>query len=310
MLRKKIFGSAFIDEVALFNEVKKYEDVKLTKGILKEILNEHGLNQATAIFYKYMLHKHCDFINKINSHQPKATHSYKPIKLIIVPGMFYKEYPEMGGDGLFIKTISDKFDFECELVELDSRGSVLKNKDILKKILLKEKHNNIWLVSFSKGSTETRLCLEELFSEKFTKNIKGWISISGLVKGTFLGDEKLQSPLTKAIWRATSKVLGIDHKISKEMSSGGHLMQNKIILPPDMEIMHIIGVPISSHLQPMLIKRYQRLARFGPNDGIINLSDFLEIPGHVYPLWGSDHFLRLSYISELIYKICNYINTK
>lgn len=310
MPRKKLFGSAFIDEVALFEEAKKYQSVELTHTLLKKIENERGLDLATVVFYEYLCQKHHNFIDAINSQKLRATSSGKSIKLIIMPGMFYKEYPEIGGDGLFIKTIAEKFNIECELVDVNSRGSILKNKDILKDKLLKEKHDNVWIVSFSKGSTETRLCLEELYSEKFPNNIKGWISISGLVKGTSLWNHKHRNPVTSAIWRATAKILGIEHSLSREMSSNNPLLQKGVLLPSHLEVIHIMGVPLPSHLQPSLIKRYQKLAHSGPNDGIIMLSDFLGVSGNVYPLWGADHFLRLNHISALIYRILNYINTK
>lgn len=310
MLRKKLFGSSFIDEVALFEEAEKYRNVELTDTVLKKITKDQGINQATALLYKHLSDKHADFIRAIDSYPSKAVPSQMPVKLIIVPGMFYKEYPEMGGDGLFIKTIAEKFNFEYELVELKSRGSVLQNKNLLKEKLRNEKHGNIWIISFSKGSTETRLCLEELSTEKFPASIKGWVSISGLIRGTFLADDKLRSPLAKALWRTTAQIIGVNHIITKEMSSRESVLRRKIFVPPNLEIIHIAGLPLASHLQPMLIQRYEKLSQFGPNDGIITLSDFLEVPGHVYPLWGADHFFRLHSISALIYRICNYINNK
>ncbi len=309
MSRKKLFGSSFIDEVSLFEEIKRYKDIELTEDFLQKINAENGLDQATAILYEYLSKKHHAFISAIDSQQPRVSSLIKPLKLIIVPGMFYKEYPEMGGDGLFIKEIAKKFGIKCELVNLHSRGSVSQNKIVLKEKLLKENHENVWIISFSKGSTEVRLCLEELKEERVPNNIKGWISIAGLLKGTFLGDEKLQSFFTKTIWYATSKILGINHYLSKEMSLSNPLLKKHMALPSDLEIIHIIGVPLASHLQQSLtIKRYPRLAKFGPNDGIINLGDFLELPGNVYPLWGTDHFFRSHNISALIYKMLNYIN--
>ncbi len=310
MLRKKLFGSAFIDEVELFEESKKYKGVELTHTLLKKIENEQGLNQATVILYEYLCEKHRTFIDSINSQQLKATHPSKQLKLLIVPGMFYKEYPEIGGDGLFVKTIAEKFNMEYELIDLNSRGSIFKSRDVIKEKILRERHSNVWIVSFSKGSIETRLCLEELHGEKFPNNIKGWINISGPVTGTSLWDHKHKSFFSRAIWRVISKILGIDHTLSREMSRNNLLLQKDFLLPPHLEVMHIVGVPLPSHLQPMTIKKYRRLAQFGPNDGIITLSDFLGVSGNVYPLWGADHFLRLNHISALIYKILNYIITK
>ena len=31
-----------------------------------------------------------------------------------------------------------------------------------------------------------------------------------------------------------------------------------------------------------------------PTDGFVPVTDVLSLPGNIYPIWGSDHFLRFA----------------
>jgi hypothetical protein len=55
-----------------------------------------------------------------------------------------------------------------------------------------------------------------------------------------------------------------------------------------------VGFPLAQHLTNALARRcYRRVRHLGPNDGAgILLGDVCRLPGHVYPVWGADHYLR------------------
>lgn len=305
--RKKMFGRAFIDEVELFKSIADLKLTNLDERLVRQFLMERGIEATTAILYRYVYQKHHPFIEQVNSCPP--THSpISAIKLIVVPGMFYKEYPEMGCDGVLIKNIAEKFNYPCEILNINSRGSVLKNKEFVKKKLIGDTHENIWIVSFSKGSIETRLALEEIYQSDLTHHIKGWINVSGPIKGTALSDEKLNSNIKYILWRIFAGMTGIFGRMPNETARNNASLKAPVNIPPELVQIHLVGFPLVSHLQQFTIERYRKLSINGPNDGIIMLSDILGINGNVYPIWGVDHFLRSNHISEIIYKLLNYIN--
>lgn len=308
MKRGSTRDSHLIDEVALLEKASRLFESNLSHDNLREITTSHGINHSTAVLYKYLSNRHQEFISKINSYPTSLATSRRPTKIIVIPGMFYKEHGDIGADGSLVRNITKKFGFEVELIETLSRGSVADNKEIIVKKLLENKHENVWLVSISKGSTEVRSVLEELKGKDVTKNIKGWISIVGLTKGTPHADKKLRNSFTKTTCYLTFKILGVDYAVTEEMACKNNSLKKEMLLDSHLEVIHINGFPLVSHVEPLLVKRYKALAEGGPNDGILLLQDLLYVPGNVYPVWGVDHFLRTSEMSEIIYKMCHYIN--
>jgi len=308
MKRGAVRDSYLVDEIELFEKSSRLLNKNISQKELQDITLLYGISYSTSVLYQYINNQHKEFISKINSYPKAITRPKRATKIILIPGMFYKEHGDIGGDGSLVRSIAEKFGFETELVDLYSRGSVSDNKKIIIQKLLANQHKNVWLVSLSKGSTEVRVALEELRGNNLTNNIKGWISIVGLTKGTPHADKKLRNRITKVVWYLTLKVLGVDHAVTEEISSKNKFLQKNMLIDSHIEVIHIAGFPLPSHVEPLLVKRYKALAEFGPNDGIILLQDLLYIPGNVYPVWGVDHFLRTSNMSAIIYKMCHYIN--
>lgn len=307
MRKKKLFGESFIDEVALFADIEQRVGTPLTPAVLTEITNESGIDHATAVLYQHLRKRHAAFIDMIEGGSILPAPALRQTTIVVVPGMFYREYPEMGCDGAFIRGIVERFGFSCQVVETRSRGSISANAKLISETVAKVQGGDIWIVSFSKGSAETRLFLGKTAKSGDPTRVRGWISISGTATGTPLADEKLGTPFARVIWSVTALTLGIHRGLASELARQAENTQYPE-LPEEVEVIHVAGFPLRSHLQPLLIKRHGRLSKYGPNDGIIVLGDFLDMPGRVYPIWGVDHFLRTHSVSALIYRLCNYIN--
>lgn len=304
----RMFHSAPSDEVMLFREARKLGDVD-TKEKLREVHQQKGVSIATAFLYLQLLKKHNEFIadiDAIDPENPPQLHS-TPVKILIVPGMFYGEHEEIGADGALVKEIASQYGITTELIPLKSRGSVRENVLLLREAIESEKHEHVWIVSFSKGSTEVRICLEEMGSEGFPSNIKGWINISGMPKGTLHADKKLKSTSSRMIWKLTKLILGVDLRVTEEIATTNELLSPPMTQQEDFTIIHVVGVPLPSHVNTPLYKRYELLESHGPNDGIVMLDEFIELPGYVYPIWGADHFLRPPGMSDLIHRLCIFI---
>lgn len=303
----RLFAAPYVNEVKLFTQVDgEISDLGLSE-IERLIVDSKDMYRKTALMYRYIERQNIDFINRISSFDISEAPKNKNIKIIVVPGMFYKEHPDVGARGDIICEIAQECGFQTSIVPTLSKGSVSHNTKLVKNAILNEKSDHVWLVSFSKGSAEIRLALEQLASSPEIKKVQGWISISGVPYGTPLATLKQKNFTSKAVWGATSKVLGVDTKVSKDLCHEG-VLSNPMGVSPHINIIHIVGFPIAPHLHQELIKFYNRLAPFGPNDGLTLLEDYIHIEGRVYPMWGLDHFLRSSTISSVIYKMCHFIS--
>src|SRR5262249_5235096 len=68
----------------------------------------------------------------------------------------------------------------------------------------------------------------------------------------------------------------------------------ELVLPSWLRVVHVVAFPLSFHLRSRRSRRgYRRLAALGPNDGGgILLGDLCRLPGLIYPVWGTDHYLE------------------
>lgn len=304
----KLFAAPYVDEVKLFAAIDS-DIIGLRKSGIEQLIDEDGdMYRKTALMYRYVERDNADFLKQVNSFDVSKVLKNQNTKIIIVPGMFYKEHPDVGAGGDIVCEIARECGFQTSTIATLSKGSVSHNTKLIKEAILNEKLERIWFVSFSKGSAEIRLALEQLENSPQIQKVQGWISISGVPYGTPLATLKQKSFLSKMVWGATSKLLRVDTGVSKDLCHKG-ILACPMKISSRINIIHIVGFPIASHLHPELIKFYNRLAPYGPNDGLTLLKDYMNINERVYPIWGLDHFLRSSRISSVIYKMCHYISS-
>ncbi|HEX8967652.1 MAG TPA: hypothetical protein VF937_07225, partial [Chloroflexota bacterium] len=78
--------------------------------------------------------------------------------------------------------------------------------------------------------------------------------------------------------------------------------------PPGLLVISVVGFPLRAHLAGTPRRRHAELARLGgPNDGATLLRDAMLEPGLVYPVWGADHYFRVPFASEVMYRIFTYL---
>jgi hypothetical protein len=309
---KKYFGQAPIDEILLKNEAQKL--IKSTNYFdatsLAKINTDYGVELATMALYLYLCNnEHKDFINEINSYPDqliKSEFTTLP-KIFVVPGLSYLEHPEMGGNGKIIKEIGALFGNQVEVIQIKSKGSLLENSQIIQQTILSDKSNSLWIVSLSKGSAETRLFLERN-RHNFAANIKGWIDLSGIFNGTMLADLKLDNIYKKCFYKILLPFFKTSYQGLDELRESCSYWSKKFEPIGNFDIIHVAGFPLMSHINSCMIKKYKILAKLGPNDGMIKLSNLFNYPGKIYPVWGVDHMMRIHHLSSLWYKLFHYVN--
>jgi len=306
-----LFGNGFIDEVLLKEQCDNLlKDIngRLTPEVLSRILDEDGIDKATLLIYQWLReYQHRDFITMIDGFPSIAKKCQSSSKLLIMPGMFHKEYPELGGDGKIIQSITQRFGFDSEIVASKSTGDLEENADILRQSIRQSQNRALWLISISKGSAETGLCLKQLQQEDKNR-IRGWISLCGIVNGSPIADVRLRYP-GKLIIKLYTWLLSANYRALEQMRTSNPVWQQNLS-DFDGDLVHVQPMPVASYVHAKLIKRYRQIAHLGPNDGTILLDDLLKRRGHIYPLWGVDHFFRDPAVVPLIYKLCHYIHMR
>ena len=307
-----LFGSGFVDEIRLKEECTELLDTLqgvLTPQKLLQISQEYGIDKATVLLYEWLVqYRHREFNRHLSNLPTSIDDAPSDSKILIVPGMFHKEYPEMGGDGCIIQSIVQRFGFDAEIVPTHSTGDLQTNAGILQAAIKRQQGRPLWLISISKGSADSGLCLNQLQTHD-KKSLRGWISLCGIFKGSPMADIRLNNPVNRLILKSYLKLKGANANAIEEMRCSNPLWQRNLD-DCAIDLIHVQPIPIAAYVHAKLIKRYRQLSSLGPNDGTILLSDLIYRRGDIYPLWGVDHFFRDRAVVPLIYKLCRLIKSR
>lgn len=305
----KLYGAAPIDEIKLKFSADQYVESLNgeipTEDYLQEITKEHGSDLATMIFYTAIIQKpeNQKFISLVDKTSIQKKYPKTKIKLFIIPAFFYQEYPEVGGGGKHVLEVAESCGIDAEIIPIKSTGSVSENSLIIRQSLQTCEAKEIWIMSMSKGSAETRMVFQDHSDSIPVERIKAWFNVSGLANGCHLIDHMMRTPVSRIKTRTLCAATGASYKGLEELLTQQPNWKKQIILPESIKVYNIFGVPLLSHVQKTLISRFNRLKHLGPNDGMVLLSKAFLPTGPIYPLWGADHFLRDSRVIPLLYRL-------
>ncbi len=212
---------------------------------------------------------------------------------VLVPGIFYRDYPHTGADGAALKEIAATLSIPVVTVPLDGTEGRDAAVDVICSVLQTAvpPSKTIILVSLSKGSTEVLHALTNAGSHPAFKRVVAWVSVSGLPLGTPSLELVLRNPLRRLFIRALCyfkrwKLEALRDLLLYRPDPPG-------LLPPHITLIQVAAFPLRSHLTDSRSQRFHRqLAALGPNDGFTPLAALARLPGHMYPMWGADHYLR------------------
>ena len=155
-----------------------------TPAKILQLAQASGLDFATALLYDRVLRHpaHANFFLQVQI-SPESTSSDLPL-IGVVPGAFYRQHKNTGADGSRVAEIFKSMGCPVECLPLESFGSLSRNAALIAHWLAKRRDQRIVLVSLSKGSADmkTALCLPD--APNLFRNVRAWISLSGLPLGT------------------------------------------------------------------------------------------------------------------------------
>lgn len=308
MLTRRLFIESMGDEHALSCAAREtlsgMQGAVPDTNYLADLASRGEVNLATRILYEYLLADsgHGEFIRQVDRmpvHPRQATSA--PL-LVIVPGMFYREYPEIGADGRLLTEIAAQYTIDTTVVPTRSLGSVAENVEILHEFLRELGGRPYCLISMSRGSAEVKLLMQVYSDAQYFDHLQSWISLCGITSGTPLHQGIYANRVLAAMHRMFARVNGINPQLGAELCRNNANWQ-PTQCPPSVKLINIIAVPLSWHITGSAMRRYRRIRHLGPSDGVVLLGDYLREPGLIYPVWGVDHFVRTSRIATLFHKL-------
>jgi hypothetical protein len=260
-----------------------------------EVFREHGLDFATALLFDRLLKhpNHSGFYRRVQSGSEVL--SGKLPLVGIVPGAFYREHKNTGANGARVAAILKSIGCQVEIVPVESFGSLKRNATIIAQWVQVRKNQPLILITLSKGAADLKTAFAFPEGPELLGEVKAWISLSGLPQGTPLEAWLRKQRLRQFGIRVLLRLRGQRYSVVEELRHGtGSPLANWPVLPAHLQVIHVLGFPLRKHLaHPWAARGYERVAPLGPNDGGgFLLSDIVNLPGTVFPVWGADHYLQ------------------
>ena len=288
-------------ERAMLRRAAAWEDHPSWRGlsvaVLREVAEREGIDFATALVFDRLVRspEHGPFIERVRSAATDDRRGRRPGLLAIVPGVGYVEYPQTGADGGRLREAARGWGWRVETVPVASFGRLADNARAISDWLTRRSEEPIVLVSLSKGGADVKTALASPETAGGFRGVGVWLDVSGILHGTPLAGWFLRRWYRRLLLRWAGWRRGFDGSILRELDrgAGGPLAASSIV-PSRMNVVHVVGIPLSCHLRSKRARRgHRRLAEYGPNDGGgILLGDLCRLPGRIYPVWGADHYLE------------------
>lgn len=256
------------------------------------------LDVATTRLYQSMVDspRHRGFIETIQSLSAGPASHLPPAdaKLVIAPGAFYRENPRSGADGHVARAQAQRMGWPIDTIPVSSTGSLLDNARTICGWLGEQRGSRMVLVSVSKGGSDIKLALRQPGAQRAFEEVACWINLCGILDGTPLADWLLSWQVEAAFSRLYYRMLGVSVDFVRDLRrEPGAPLDFELELPAHLRMISLVGFPLRRHMTSGMGRRcFDRLAPYGPNDGVIVLDDVCAQPGLIYPIWGADHLLR------------------
>lgn len=279
-----------------------------TGAELRALSARHGTNMASSVLHQSILRhdKHGPFIEHLEREPASAVTLNHYPSLFIVPGLFYREFPEVGGHGGLLSAVASRFGINTQLVPTHSRGSIQQNIGLLHEFLSIHAMTPFWLASVSRGSAEVKWLLQLFPDAAYWQHLKGWVSFNGVVRGSGLLYGADVGTWRRQLLRALARVKSVNPALIDELHPDRPEWR-PLSTRDDIFRLNVISVPMDWDVTAHVQKRYARLCNYGPNDGVVTLGDYTQETGYLYPLTGVDHLLRTEKLSPLFYRLIRYL---
>ena len=223
--------------------------------------------------------------------------------IVFVPGFRYRHIHN-GGNFYDQRLMLDSAGIPYEMIDIEETGLVEDNAELIVNRLqeLNQIHNNIIIISVSKGGLETAIALEKLSNSQNLSSTIAWINVGGILRGTPIADHWAKPFkrywLSKGLrWkRIKVNLKGLLNDMSHEL---GKERYQSVKIPPSIDTINLIAVP--------LLRQEKKSVFTSPNDGFSPLTDAITDDGSVVVEMGVDHFFKGIDMNSRMVAILQYI---
>jgi hypothetical protein len=208
-------------------------------------------------------------------------------EVLAVPLYLYKRRFAVGADLSGPRAALQKVGLTTHFVETDDDGAVEANADLVADAIRARAQSGrrLIILSASKAGPEVALALTKLAPAE-TRHVAAWINAVGSLQGTPLADERL-FPEIKLI---TGEV----DVAGRESLTTARSRQrfDSFRIPEHALVVNYFGIPVSGSISLMLRRSFFPLRKYGPNDGVLLLSDMIFPGGVTLTELDEDHLMR------------------
>ena len=218
----------------------------------------------------------------------------KQYKLLFVPGFHYVSDKTSGADFFYERQFMHQLGLNVQLIATEEDGTIEGNAALIADAVRAESRGRarLILVSTSKGGPETALALGKVLQPSETGSVKAWVSVGGLMRGTFLADVVTSWP-ESMVARIVFLFEGMQFRgVAGLTTSASRKRMSALRLPRSVLIIQFVAAPLSGDINADVRSRYLKLRKFGPNDGLTLLADELLPNGVTIFEPGLDHFYQ------------------
>jgi hypothetical protein len=176
--------------------------------------------------------------------------------------------------------------FSCDFVETKDDGAVEVNAEIVMAAIRARAQSGrrLIIVSASKSGPEVALALTKLGPAE-TRHVAAWINTVGALQGSPVADENLAPEL--------ELIVGKVDPAGRESITTARSRQRfaSFRIPDHVLVVNYFGIPVSGSISFLARRGFFPLRKYGPNDGLVLLSDMIIPRGVTLTELGSDHFL-------------------
>lgn len=220
----------------------------------------------------------------------------KDTLLVVVPGAFWESSPELNGDFGIQRRYLSSFGWQSLLIRTADNGVVEENACCVAQTLrrLRATGKKIVIFSASRGGAETYYALGNLLAPWETDHIIGWVNVVGTPRGTPTADEVTTPPLSILVRVA----LRVKHLGSIKGAQSLRTDRRRASFavtpppPPHIAIVNYVALPLSGHIREDEKGMYERIRKYGPNDGVTLTIDSVLYGYPTLTAFGFDHRMR------------------
>jgi hypothetical protein len=204
--------------------------------------------------------------------------------VLFVPTYLYKRFTVTGADMAGPRAALQKVGFNCYFVETRDDGPVELNAELIMSAIRARAQSGrrLIVVSASKSGAEVALALTKLGPAQ-TRHVAAWINAVGALQGTPLVDDKVMPDIEFLIGK-------IDPAGAESMTTArGRQRFASFHVPKNILVVNYFGIPTIGSISFLVRKGFFALRKYGPNDGVVLLSDMILPGGITIAQLGSDH---------------------